>query len=222
MVYLGWPGPYRKSKILKNDFNTHPHLLKSTTMTKLHFRYGTMNSSKTANLLMTAHNYIAQGRKVLLIKPQCDTRWGDNLIKSRVGCSMETNLILAPEVTNISAFLNDVSCILVDEAQFLSRDNVNMLRGISMTIPVICWGLRTDFTTKLFSGSQRLMEVADSIQEVKTICVGCERKAVVNAKFFRDPEDGSKMIIREGGGSQIELGAEEKYQPMCWQCWQEA
>ena len=138
---------------------------------------------------------------------------------------METNLILAPEVTNISSFLNDVSCILVDEAQFLSRDNVNMLRGISMTIPVICWGLRTDFTTKLFPGSQRLMEVADSIQEVKTICVGCERKAIVNAKFFRDSENGSKNVIRELSretNSQIELGAEEKYQPMCWQCWQEA
>ena len=83
--------------------------------------------------------------------------------------------------------------------------------------------LRKDFITRLFPGSQRLMEVADSIQEVKTICVGCERKAVVNAKFFRDPEDSSKQIIKEGtNNSQIELGAEEKYQPMCWQCWQES
>ena len=191
-------------------------------MTKLHFRYGTMNSSKTANLLMTAHNYIVQGRKVLLIKPECDTRWDDNLITSRVGCSMEVGLILSPDITNISSFLPDISCILVDEAQFLSPDNVNMLRGISMTIPVICWGLRTDFTSKLFPGSKRLMEVADSIQEVKTICVSCERKAIVNAKFLREPGNDTKHIIREGGESQIELGSEEKYQPMCWQCWQEA
>ena len=190
-------------------------------MTKLHFRYGPMNSSKTANLLMTAHNHISQGRKVLLIKPQCDTRWGDNMITSRVGCSMEAQLILAPDVTNISSFMIDISCVLVDEVQFLSRDNINMLRGIAMTIPVICWGLRTDYTTKLFEGSKRLMEVADSIQEVKTICVGCERKAIVNAKFQIDFMNKNKNIIRENNGSQFELGAEEKYQPMCWQCWQE-
>lgn len=191
-------------------------------MTKLHFRYGTMNSSKTANLLMTAHNYISQGRKVLIIKPQCDTRWGDTMVKSRVGCSMKADIILAPDVTNISSFLVNINCILVDEAQFLSADNVNMLRGISMTIPVICWGLRTDFTTKLFTGSKRLMEVADSIQEIKTICIGCERKAIVNAKFQMDPENASKFIIKDGGGNQFDLGAEEKYQPMCWQCWQES
>ena len=193
-------------------------------MTKLYFRYGTMNSSKTANLLMVAHNYISQNRKVLLIKPQCDTRWGENnLISSRVGTSMKADIVLAPDVTNISAFLVDVSCVLVDEAQFLSTDNINMLRNIAMTIPVMCWGLRTDYTTKLFEGSKRLMEVADSIQEVKTICVGCERKSIVNAKFTIDQEAIGKIIIKNNDSkNQVDLGSEDKYQPMCWQCWQES
>jgi thymidine kinase len=196
-------------------------------MTKLYFRYGTMNSSKTANLLMVAHNYISQNRKVLLIKPQCDTRWeengGTNLISSRVGTSMKADIVLAPDVTNISAFLVDVSCVLVDEAQFLSTDNINMLRNIAMTIPVMCWGLRTDYTTKLFEGSKRLMEVADSIQEVKTICVGCERKSIVNAKFTIDPEAAGKIIIKNNDSkNQVDLGSEDKYQPMCWQCWRES
>ena len=193
-------------------------------MTKLYFKYGTMNSSKTANLLMVAHNYIAQNRKVLLIKPQCDTRWGDdNLISSRVGTSMKADIVLAPDVTNISAFLVDVSCVLVDESQFLSTDNINMLRNIAMTIPVMCWGLRTDYTTKLFEGSKRLMEVADDIQEVKTICVGCERKSIVNAKFIIDPEAAGKIIIKNNDSkNQVDLGSEDKYQPMCWQCWQES
>ncbi len=193
-------------------------------MTKLYFRYGTMNSSKSANLLMVAHNYISQNRKVLLIKPQCDIRWGEtNLISSRVGTSMKADIVLAPDITNISSFLVDVSCVLVDEAQFLSTDNINMLRNIAMTIPVICWGLRTDYTTKLFEGSKRLMEVADSIQEIKTICVGCERKSIVNAKFIIDQEAAGKIIIKHNDlKTQVDLGSEDKYQPMCWQCWQES
>ena len=193
-------------------------------MTKLYFRYGTMNSSKSANLLMVAHNYISQNRKVLLIKPQCDIRWGEtNIISSRVGTSMKADIVLAPDITNISSFLVDVSCVLVDEAQFLSTDNINMLRNIAMTIPVICWGLRTDYTTKLFEGSKRLMEVADSIQEVKTICVGCERKSIVNAKFIIDQEAAGKIIIKHNDlKTQVDLGSEDKYQPMCWQCWQES
>ena len=197
-------------------------------MTKLYFKYGTMNSSKTANLLMVAHNYISQNRKVLLIKPQCDTRWGTegethNLISSRVGTSMKADIVLTPDVTNISAFLVDVSCVLVDEAQFLSTDNINMLRNIAMTIPVMCWGLRTDYTTKLFEGSKRLMEVADSIQEVKTICVGCERKSIVNVKFTIDQEAEGKIIVKNNDSkNQVDLGSEDKYQPMCWQCWQES
>lgn len=191
-------------------------------MTKLYFKYGTMNSSKTANLLMVAHNYISQNRKILLIKPKCDTRWGiDNLIRSRVGTSMEADIVLAPDVTDINQYLLGVSCILVDEAQFLTIDNINMLRNIAITIPVMCWGLRTDYTTKLFEGSKRLMEIADSIQEVKTICVGCERKSIVNAKFTMDPEAGKMIVKNNNTTNQVELGTEDKYQPMCWQCWQE-
>jgi thymidine kinase len=179
-----------------------------------------MNSSKTANMLMKAYNYRSKDKKILLIKPKCDTRGHTPLeISSRAGQSMMADLILENDVTDISSLLIDIECIMVDEAQFLSRENIDMLRDISMSIPVICYGLRTDYMSNLFSGSKRLMEVADTIVEISTVCVGCLRKATVNAKFSMD-ENNNKVIIREGS-SKLDLGSEEKYQPMCWQCWKE-
>ena len=190
-------------------------------MSGLTFYFGTMNSSKTANMLMKAHNYRSKDKKILLIKPKCDTRGHNPLeISSRAGQSMLADLILENDVTDISSLLMDIECIMVDEAQFLSRENIDMLRDISMSIPVICYGLRTDYISKLFSGSKRLMEVADTIVEISTVCVGCLRKATVNAKFFLD-ENNNKVIIRKGS-SKLDLGSEEKYQPMCWQCWKES
>lgn len=106
--------------------------------------------------------------------------------------------------------------ILVDEAQFLSKNNVNALREITEEYPVVCYGLRTDYMGNFFEGSKRLMEISDSIEEIKTVCVDCDRKAIINAKFY--VENQKKIIIKKGENS-IELGAEEKYQPMCWKCW---
>lgn len=190
-------------------------------MVKLIFRYGTMNSSKTANLLMVAHNYKNQNKKVILIKPKCDTRFGENNIKSRAfENGMEADIILDPKENNLdhslSLFENPVA-ILVDECQFLSRGNINALRNCNLDIPVICYGLRTDYTGQLFSGSLRLMAIADTIEEIKTVCVWCNNKATINAKYLVD-ESGNKTIIRNGS-TEIDLGAEEKYIPICWNCW---
>ena len=186
-------------------------------MPKLYFRYGTMNSSKTANLLMVAHNYLAQGKEVLLVKPEIDTRFGTESISSRAVDGMKAHIILS-ETTEIQLEqCEGIHCILVDEAQFLSEYNINNLRMLTEKVPVICYGLRTDYRTRLFSGSKRLMEIADTIEEIKTVCVECDRKAIINAKFrWRNSSD--KEILHDGS-SKLELGAEEKYQPMCWKCW---
>jgi thymidine kinase len=184
-------------------------------MPKLYFRYGTMNSSKTANLLMVAHNYAAQGKSIVLIKPKIDTRFGSDTITSRAIEGRKADILLDGTEDKIH-IPTECACVLVDEAQFLSERNVNALRHITQTTPVICYGLRTDYCSHLFTGSKRLMEIADTIEEIKTICVKCSKKAIVNAKFCIDGEE--RCIVRDGD-AQIELGAEEKYQPMCWQCW---
>jgi thymidine kinase len=180
-----------------------------------------MNSSKTANLLMVAHNYKNQNKKVILIKPKCDTRFGENNIKSRAfENGMEADIILDPKDNNLEQYLllfkNPVA-ILVDECQFLSRANIDCLRNCNLDIPVICYGLRTDYTGQLFSGSLRLMAIADTIEEIKTVCVWCNNKATINAKYLVD-ESGNKTVIRNGS-TEIDLGAEEKYIPLCWNCW---
>ena len=186
-------------------------------MPKLYFRYGTMNSSKSSNLLMVAYNYISQCRKIILIKPKCDTRFGKNeIISSRALEGIKADILLEPDTCNFY-IENGVECVLVDECQFLSEKNVEGLRLISQIIPVICYGLRTDYKGKLFIGSKRLMEIADEIEEIKTICINCNNKAIMNAKYYRN-SDGKKIITKEGN-NVIELGSEEKYQPMCWKCW---
>jgi len=187
-------------------------------MPKLYFRHGTMNSSKTANLLMVAHNYRAQGKNVILMKPSIDNRFGENVISSRAVQGMEADIIIDPK-DSVFYIDHNVQCILVDEAQFLSGNNVDGLRELTRFVPVICYGLRTDYRSKLFSGSKRLLELADSIEEIKTICVKCNNKAIINAKFYYS-EDDRKIILKNGDGA-VELGAEERYQPMCWYCWQD-
>lgn len=185
-------------------------------MPKLYFRYGTMNSSKTANLLMVSYNYKTQGKKVILIKPSIDIRFNKNEISSRaIKNSMKADII-ATSSMNIFAIPDDTSCVLVDEVQFMSIDNINALRKLTLKVPVICYGLRTDYRSQLFSGSKRLMEIADTIEEIKTVCVNCNKKAIINAKFFTN--NTSKIITRDGS-EEPDLGAEEKYQPMCWFCW---
>ena len=187
-------------------------------MPKLYFRYGSMNSSKTANLLMVAHNYTSQNKKVLLIKPAIDTRFGNNIIKSRVGVEKDVDILLDYSDYNIKDINNDllktIDAILVDEAQFLSSKQVDRLRNISLSVPVLCYGLRTDYLSHLFEGSKRLMEIADTIEEIKNTCTFCDKKAIINLQY-----DLNKKIIKEGSSNLIILGAEEKYLPSCYKCW---
>lgn len=180
-------------------------------MPKLYFRYGAMNSSKTANLLMVAHNYRAQGKSVILIKPDIDNRVDVLQISSRMGVSMSADIVASSD-TDLSQ-VQHTDCVLVDECQFLTPVQIDQLRSLTKTIPVICYGLRTDYRTVLFPGSRRLMEIADNIEEVKTVCVCCNSKAIINAKL-----DDTRCIVRDGS-SAPEIGAEERYQPMCWNCW---
>jgi len=184
------------------------------TCHKLYFRYGAMSSSKTANLLMVAHNYEQQNKKVLIIKPKIDDRFGSNLIKSRTGLERVADLIVEINDSLLNKNINftQYNIILVDEVQFLSETNINELRTITIAAPVICYGLRTDYRTKLFPASKRLMEIADSIEEVKTTCQFCTKKAIINLKH------NNGKIIKDGS-PKIDLGAEDKYLSSCWHCW---
>lgn len=178
-------------------------------MAKLYFRYGTMDSAKTLNLLAVAHNYRKQGKRVVLAKPALDDRFGDRSVASRAGLQGEADLLLDANTKISPETLRDVDCVLVDEAQFLSPAVVDQLRMITLTlgVPVICYGLRTDFQTRGFPGALRLLEVADSIEEVKVTCQHCGRKAVFNLRTA-----GGQAVIE---GDQISLGDEE-YVPVCW------
>ena len=182
-------------------------------MAKLYFRYGTVGSAKTLNLLAVAHNYRRQGKQVCLIKPELDTRFGKKKIKSRAGLEKDADLLVKPDsVLDFKQFIN-VSCILVDEAQFLSEFIINQFRDLTVVlhIPVICYGLRTDFKSRLFEGSKRLMEIADSIEEVKCTCQFCNRKSVMNLKHV----DGLATV----DGPSVQLGCEELYFPTCFCCY---
>jgi len=181
-------------------------------MAKLYFRYGTVGSAKTLNLLAVAHNYELQNKKVFLIKPAIDTRFGEKVIKSRAGLEKEANLLIKDsKELDFSQFQN-MDCILVDEAQFLPTEIIDDLRRVTieLNIPVICYGLRTDFRSNFFSGAKRLMEIADSIEEVKTTCFFCNKKAIVNLKLVNNEPTLD--------GPQVELGCEEKYVPACAKC----
>lgn len=189
-------------------------------MAKLYFRYGVVGSAKTLNLLAVAHNYRQQGKEVLLVKPALDVRFGLDNIRTRAGLETQAD-VLAPEDGMIPLpALDGISCILVDEAQFLHPDAVDQLRHITYSavsqdaifgIPVICYGLRTDFRQQLFPASQKLLALADSIEEIKTTCYDCGKKAVFNLKLVNDAP--TKI------GPSIELGCEEKYLPVCANCY---
>jgi thymidine kinase len=184
-------------------------------MAKLYFRHGTVGSAKTLNLLAVAHNYRQQGKHVLLIKPELDSRFGKENIKSRAGLEMEADVLVSSGTDLLALDFKNVSCILVDEAQFLSMEHIDQLREIAHQkgVPVICYGLRTDFRTKLFPGSLRLMELADSIEEVKATCYYCNRKSILNVKHV----NGQATL----DGPTVQLGAEEKYFPVCYKCYRE-
>ena len=183
-------------------------------MAKLYFRYGTVGSAKTLNLLAVAHNYRQQGKNVLLVKPEIDTRFGTGVIASRAGVSMPADVVVPPSPGfMILPVLHDCACVLVDEVQFLSPGDINIFSDICRKedVPVICYGLRTDFRRHAFPASTRLFELADSLEEVKTTCHYCLRKAVFNLKLV----DG----VPSKDGPAIELGCEEKYLPVCAKCY---
>ena len=184
-------------------------------MAKLYFKYGAMGSSKTAQALITKYNYEENDMKVWLIKPSADTRDGEQILRSRIGLEAVVEVI-APEVDVYARFLGSKArrcdVIIVDECQFLTERQIDQLRAIvdEHNVPVMCFGLRTDFQTRLFPGSRRLMEVADTIQEIKTIC-DCGAKATVNARI----SDG--YIVTEG--AQVVLGGNDCYIAMCHKCY---
>ena len=182
-------------------------------MAKLYFRYGSVGSAKTLNLLAVAHSYCQQGKRVILLKPELDLRFGSETIRSRAGLERDADVVVGPETVLEHALFRGAHCILVDEAQFLSPSVVEQLRQIvnEMNVPVICYGLRGDFRTCLFAGSKRLMELADDISEVKTTCYYCNRKGVFNLKHV----NGRATLE----GPIVDFGTEEKYVPACAKCY---
>lgn len=193
-------------------------------MSKLFFRYGAMNSGKTTALLQVAHNYEERGQKVIIVKSAVDTK-GNEQVVSRLGVSRDADIVLNPK-QDLRSLLHErypdnsdgshsIDCILIDEAQFLTPDQVDQALQIAVIdlIPVLAYGIRTDFQTLSFPGSKRLMEVAHALEEMKTIC-RCGRKAIFNARL----KDGE--IIREGSQVMID-GSDARYEARCARCYLE-
>lgn len=183
-------------------------------MAKLYFKYGAMGSSKTANVLITKFNYEERGMKVWLLKPAMDDRDGKDIIKSRIGLACRC-FVVTPETNIVNEYekLSGYDAVIVDEAQFLTPKQIDELRYIvdNMNVPVLCFGLRTDFLTHVFPGSLRLLEIADSISEIKTIC-RCGSKATVNARI-----DEQGNVITDG--EQVLIGGNDSYEAMCYSCY---
>ena len=183
-------------------------------MSKLYFKYGAMGSSKSAQALITQFNYEELGMRVWLIKPSVDDRDGADIVKSRIGLSRKAQVI-TPEESITAAYhaAGPHDVIIADEAQFFTPAQIDELRALvdDEDLPVLCFGLRTDFQTHFFPGARRLMELADSITEVKTVCA-CGSKATVNARI-----DGAGNIVTEG--AQVMLGGNDSYVAMCHRCW---
>ncbi len=184
-------------------------------MAKLYFRYGAMGSSKTANALMVRYNYIEKGQNPVLLKPGIENRDGEKVIRSRIG--LEADCIFVEDflsevsnewMTGKSDRYKTIDCIIIDEAQFLTEGQVDILADIVDTynLPVICYGLRTDFTSHFFEGAKRLMEIADKIEEVPTVC-WCGKRAHYNARVHNG------QIVREG--AQVMMGGNESYVSLC-------
>jgi thymidine kinase len=178
-------------------------------MTKLYFRYGAVGSAKTLNLLAVAHCYRQQGKRVLILKPDMDVRFGRQSVQSRAGLTQKADVLITEDsLLDLDQF-KGVDCVLVDECQFLRAEIIEQFRLVvdQLKVPVICYGLRTDFRTQLFAGAKRLMELADSIEEIKTTCSFCNRKGTINLKLA----NGTPTL----SGPQVCLGMEETYIPCC-------
>ncbi|MBR0413526.1 MAG: thymidine kinase [Clostridia bacterium] len=188
-------------------------------MAKLYFKYGAMGSSKSAQALITKFNYEEKGLKVWLIKPSIDNREDLEVVSSRIGLRAKCTPI-SPETSIWDEFENrlaqKIDVIIADESQFFTAAQIDDMRRIvdELQVPVLCFGLRTDFRTHLFEGSRRLLEVADKFIEIKNICE-CGRKAIVNARI-----DDNGNVITEG--EQVLLGGDERYTAMCHKCWKKA
>ncbi|TJY44519.1 thymidine kinase [Cohnella pontilimi] len=192
-------------------------------MAQLYFKYGTMNSGKSFEIIKVAHNYEEQGKPVMIFSPAVDTRAGAEQIGSRVGMTRKS--IPVDEHTNLYEFVKEyrpqfepkrIYCILVDEAQFLKKHHVLELTRIvdELGIPVMAFGLKNDFANQLFEGSYNLLIYADKIEEIKTICWYCDRKATMVIRF----RDGVPVNV----GEQIQIGGNEDYKPVCRRCYHDA
>ena len=185
-------------------------------MAKLYFKYGAMGSSKTAQALITKYNYEENDMKVWLLKPSADTRDGVATLRSRIGLEAKVD-VMSPQTDVYERFrenwAGNCHAVIVDECQFMTPEQIQQLRAIvdDYNIPVMCFGLRTDFQTKLFPGSMRLMELADCIEEIKTMC-DCGAKATVNARI-----DSEGYIVTQG--AQVFLGGNDSYIAMCHRCY---
>lgn len=182
-------------------------------MAKLRFYYGAMGSAKSMRLLTTAYNFDEKGINFLILKPSCDTRDGENTISSRVGLKRDC-LPIDSTVNIINLIgLKEIQWILVDEAQFLTKKQVEELVEMVdvFNVEVMCFGLRTDFQSNFFEGSKRLMELSDEIEEIKSRC-DCGRKTSINARF----DENNNLLI---DGEQIVIGGNDKYKALCRKCW---
>ena len=185
-------------------------------MAKLYFKYGAMGSSKSAQALITQFNYEELGMSVWLIKPSIDTRDGADIIKSRIGLARSAQIICpGQDIVQEYKKAGRHDVIIADEAQFFTPEQIDGLRDIvdDEDVPVLCFGLRTDFLTHFFPGAQRLMELADSLTEIKTVCA-CGHKATVNARI-----DSNGRVITQG--DQVFLGGNDSYVAMCHRCWKQ-
>ena len=184
-------------------------------MAKLYFKFGAMGCSKTAQALITKFNYEERGMKVMFLKPSTDTRDGVNIVRSRVGLWAEA--LAVPQDRDLyqlyTTEYRTCNVVIVDECQFLTPEQVDQISQIVMDfdVPVLCFGLATDFLTHLFPGSRRLFEIAESISEIKSVC-RCGAKATVNARF----DDDGNIVYH---GEQVLLGGNSRYQAMCRKCW---
>lgn len=187
-------------------------------MAKLNFKYGAMNAGKSTILMQTAYNYEERNQKVLLVKPTIDTK-GDNKVVSRLGIERNVDILLNKDESLLDKkyfdMLKNVDCILVDECQFLTVDQVDDLLKITklLDIPVICYGLRSDFRSEGFEGSMRLLTVADELEEMPTICE-CGKKARFNARIVNNE------YTLTGNSIEIDNNAKIEYKSLCGKCYQ--
>ena len=185
-------------------------------MAKMHFKYASMNSGKSIDLMRSCYNYEENGYKILVIKPSIDTKDG-NKISSRVGLKREVDVVLDSKdsvIHKLTSLLNEIKCIFVDEAQFLTTNQVDELFYVSKAcnIPVICYGLRTNFKMESFSGGKRLLEISDCLEEIPTLC-----RCGNIARHVGRVENGE--YVTEGDEVVIDGAKDIKYEPLCSDCY---